>query len=171
MKKPLLLLLLLVAFCCRATAQPSLERSVVASAGGSWFDGSSFRLDYTLGEFAVLTMSNASNVLTQGFQQPFGNAVVFTPQATVEELNISVFPNPAVEQFSLRIENAAGLNLQCVIMDMLGQIVLNPREFFVYDQAVVMDFDISSLATGNYFIRISSGNRMLKTGKLIKINQ
>jgi hypothetical protein len=152
-------------------AQPSLERSVVASAGGSWYDGSGFELDYTIGEVAVLTINNSTNFLTQGFQQPFSNQVVFIDQSATQDLNIFVYPNPATDQFNIRIENAVGLKINCQIQDILGQMIMQRNGIEGSDQAVLVNFDISSLATGNYFIRVFSDNCILKTARLIKINQ
>jgi len=47
----------------------SIERDVVASSG-DFFEGDNISLSWTLGEIAVETYDNGSNILTQGFQQP-----------------------------------------------------------------------------------------------------
>jgi hypothetical protein len=171
MKKHTLILCFLLGFNLASTAQPSLERSVVASAGGSWYDGSGFELDYTIGEVAVLTISDATNYLTQGFQQPFSNHIVFIDQSATQDLNIFVYPNPATDHFNIRIENATGLEINCQITDILGQLIMQRNGIEGNDKSVLVNFDISLLATGNYFIRVCSGKRLLKTARLIKINQ
>ncbi len=52
-----------------ARSQLVLVREVVASSGGGGTAGN-IQLDYTLGEPAVLTLSAANLMLSQGFHQP-----------------------------------------------------------------------------------------------------
>ncbi|MBN2174518.1 MAG: hypothetical protein JW731_10310, partial [Bacteroidales bacterium] len=62
-------ILLLSAFPFFAFAQ-SVSPEVIASAG-DYFENSTGSLSWTLGEVMNETFSNGSNILTQGFQQPF----------------------------------------------------------------------------------------------------
>jgi hypothetical protein len=48
----------------------SVSPSVIASAGGSSTLSNGISIDWTLGEFAVTTLTNGSITLTQGFHQP-----------------------------------------------------------------------------------------------------
>lgn len=49
----------------------SLAPSVISSSG-DYFQSTNYSLSWTLGEIMTETFFNGSNVLTQGFQQPFG---------------------------------------------------------------------------------------------------
>ena len=51
-------------------AQVSMVNSVLATAGDFQTNGS-YSLSWTVGELAVSTLTEGSNVLTQGFQQPW----------------------------------------------------------------------------------------------------
>jgi hypothetical protein len=62
-----------VAFCA-ITAQ-QLTPTVIASTGAS-YQSAEFSLDYTLGETFVTTLSNNTNILTQGFHQPQAGVIV-----------------------------------------------------------------------------------------------
>jgi len=67
MKTLILTIVFLVgALICSAQ---SIERDVVASSG-DYYEGANISLSWTLGEIAVETYDNGSNILTQGFQQP-----------------------------------------------------------------------------------------------------
>ncbi|MBC8488731.1 MAG: hypothetical protein H8D45_22130 [Bacteroidetes bacterium] len=52
-----------------AVAAQSLSPEVIASSG-DYYENANASLSWTLGEIATETYSNASNILTQGFQQP-----------------------------------------------------------------------------------------------------
>jgi hypothetical protein len=70
----LLYTIILALFITPVCAQ-SLSPSVIASAGSS-FTSAQFSMDYTLGETFVTTLSNGSNILTQGFHQPQAGVIV-----------------------------------------------------------------------------------------------
>jgi hypothetical protein len=96
-------LLSVVAFCALTAQQ--LTPSVIATSGSS-FQSSEFSLDYTLGETFVATLSNGSNVLTQGFHQPQAGVIVegctaveacnYNIDATVED-GTCFFPGDACD--------------------------------------------------------------------------
>jgi len=63
--------ILLIVFFASVLICPaqSIERDVVASSG-DYYEGANISLSWTLGEIAIETYDNGSNILTQGFQQP-----------------------------------------------------------------------------------------------------
>jgi len=65
--KTLLLVLLLPAFLMAQSVSPE-----VISSAGDYYEGANASLSWTLGEIATETYSNGTNILTQGFQQPYG---------------------------------------------------------------------------------------------------
>ena len=77
---------------------------------------------------------------------------------TVEN-NISIFPNPTKGFFSIdsKFDNA-----EIVIYNTFGEMVLTQT---LEDKKEFMD--ISSLASGIYFIRLSQGNKIMGTNKLL----
>ena len=71
MKKVILIFSLVVFISISAYTQLDLTPSVVAS-GGSYFEGQSMTISWTIGELATTTLTGNNLVLTQGFQQPTG---------------------------------------------------------------------------------------------------
>ncbi|WP_420572892.1 hemagglutinin protein [Kordia sp.] len=75
-------LLLGCMLCAMSTHAQSIERKVIASGGNTISDGT-IKLDFTIGELVVTTISNGTTTFTQGFQQggiKFGievNPIVF----------------------------------------------------------------------------------------------
>ncbi len=56
----------------------SVSPEVIASAGES-FQGTSMKIDWTLGEIAVTTIQNGERVITQGFHQPYFTITKMVP--------------------------------------------------------------------------------------------
>jgi hypothetical protein len=61
-------LLLLGCFVVSSASSQSISPSVIGAAGGSGSAGG-VTIDWTVGELAVTTLNNGSNILTQGFHQ------------------------------------------------------------------------------------------------------
>jgi hypothetical protein len=99
--------------CATPFFAQTLSPSVIASAGNS-FSSAQFSLDYTLGETFVTTLSNESNILTQGFHQPQAGVTVegctaldacnFNPDATVDD-GSCVLPGDACDDGNFFTEN------------------------------------------------------------------
>jgi hypothetical protein len=159
---------LLITFTTQA--QPSIERYVVASAGGTYFNGSTFEMDYTLGEFAVATLSDANNYLTQGFQQPFVDPGVSVYENPFTSLSISYYPNPTNGNLSLNISNAGEQEFRVELFDLLGQRISAQTGSAGFNGSANFIFDMQNCVTGNYYLRITSNDALVKNLKILKIN-
>lgn len=80
----------------------------------------------------------------------------------VEELNISVYPNPFENQFT--IENTDYLNVQYTLSNVTGKVVLNGET-----QSKQTDINTLKLRKGVYLIHIQNGNNKTQTIKAIKL--
>ncbi len=149
---------------------PSIERYVVASAGWNYYNGSTFEMDYTVGEFAVITLSDASNYLTQGFQQPFVDPDVSVSENALADMNISYYPNPTSGNLTLNISNAGDREFKVELFDVLGQRITTQTGVASYNGTASISIDMQRCATGNYYLRISNGNDLVKNLKILKIN-
>jgi hypothetical protein len=149
----------------------SIERYVISTCGGSYSNGSSLAMDYTTGEFAITTISNVSNILTQGFHQPFFNNYASVPEVQDNNLQVILFPNPAIDHLSIAISHASKQNCRVIIYDMLGQLVKDEYSVAGIDGNFNMDIDLKTISTGNYFVRIIQNNKIITTQKIIKVNQ
>ena len=148
----------------------SIERSVIGSSGGSYFDGVNFEVDYTLGEFAILTMNNSNNILTQGFQQPFLDSWINVMENSENGISISYYPNPTNANLTLSISNSSNREFSIGLYDILGQCIHQQTIVSKFDGFLKMEIDMRSCATGNYYMRITSGNDFNKTYKISKIS-
>lgn len=166
------LLFVLVIMLSAIVCAQSTERQVVASAGGSYLDNiNNFAMDYTIGEPAITTISNASVTLNQGFQQPFKLLWVSVNETNENPSEIIIFPNPLVNQLNIHIEKPEAGTYSLMLFDMLGQLISNKIVPAVDNMPLNTSIDFIECATGNYFIRIQDGNKKGQTFKVIKINQ
>ena len=171
MKKLSILLGAFLLLGIAAKAQPpSIERYVIASAGWNYYNGSTFEMDYTVGEFAVITLSDASNYLTQGFQQPFVDPDVSVNDNPFADMNISYFPNPTSGNLTLNITNAGDREFKVELFDLLGQRISTQTGIASYSGNANVVIDMQKCATGNYYLRISNGSDLVKNLKILKIN-
>lgn len=138
-----------------------LDHFVIGTDGG-YAGNNQFSLSYTIGEVVTeLGRDTVNNVdLTQGFQQSYISIV------SVEDhdfdIDISIYPNPAVDQLNVRISDIDKANSYSMY-DMSGKLIrqesIKAKEFKI---------GFSSLSTGNYMLVFSDRERRLKTIKVQK---
>ena len=82
------------------------------------------------------------------------------------DVEMKVWPNPAIDHFSLLISKAEAGHYEVSIADLQGRI-LNKRPVQLRSGENRELFDISRLETGHYFVRLSDGKRVASR-KLLK---
>ncbi len=147
-------------------AQLSMTNSVLATAG-DYHENGSYSLSWTVGELAVSTLTEGSNVLTQGFQQPWDMAVNITDGP---ELNWSVkaYPNPVYDYLNVAfsLENPGEFAIE--VTDITGKKVLT-RDSQLISKDEIVDLDFTQFKPGIYFLRIYSSDQ--KVHKVYKIKK
>jgi hypothetical protein len=150
----------------------SIERQVIASGGGSYYDGvNNFEMDYTIGELAVTSVSNIGNTLTQGFEQPFKLNWVSVQEYSEEASQVTVFPNPVTDQLNISIGKPKSGTYRVIVYDMLGQLMSDKSFVAGSGSTGKINLDCNNYTPGNYFVRIMYQNKVVQTIKIVKINQ
>jgi len=170
MKKTILLILIVCGGYGLLSGQ-SIERYVISSMGGSYYNGSDLRIDFTAGESVITTLSATSNMLTQGFQQPYNDGQSTVQEYPGSEFQATLFPNPVVDQLQVIIEHAGTSECRIFLYDLLGRMVAQSDFVPGADGHAEVTLDLSHLATAQYYIRIMQDSRLMETAKLIKISQ
>jgi hypothetical protein len=168
--KRLIILLFVIVISSGLFAQ-SAERYVISTCGGSYFDGINMAIDYTTGELMITTLNNGSSILTQGFQQPFINHYISVPEVPDNNMQVILFPNPAIDHLNIIISHASDQHCRVCIYDMLGQLLKDEYSEAGSGGNINMNIDLHNLATGNYFVRILQNHKIITTQKIVKINQ
>jgi hypothetical protein len=169
MKKLFILSVMIISSCC-LFAQ-TMDRYVIGSAGGSFTDGVSFQVDYTVGEIVIATVGNGTNILTQGFHQPEANTLVAIAENPEDPLQAEMFPNPFVEDFSVILSHGKDHNYHVQLIDILGRVIRQENSYPGFDGKERVYFNVHDIATGTYFIRILNDEKVLMTRKAVKIDQ
>ena len=138
-----------------------LDHFVIGTDGGH-AKNNQFSLSYTIGEVVTdLGRDTINNTdLAQGFQQSFISIV------SVEnhdfDIDISIYPNPAVEYLNVRISNVDKANSYSMY-DISGKLI---RQESIRTKEFKIGF--GGLSTGNYLLVFNDRERRLKTIKVQK---
>ncbi len=158
MKFTILLIVALALLNYEAFAQ-SITPSVINSTGGTATTGNLI-VAWNVGESIITTQTNGI-IVTNGQLQPVDEII------SVEELNtswnISVYPNPARDEFVITAPNAGVF--EASLFDLAGK--------FISKQTLMSTnrMDVQSLANGSYYLQVrNTSNQEFKTITIIKAN-
>jgi len=99
------------------------------------------------------------------------NRVMSSTEDAVPELaDLSVYPNPTVDRFTVEIDIPKREQLHIALYNMQGELV----ELFLKDKAkkqgrLKFSFDPTPLVTGNYMLKVHLGNTEVLAKKVVKI--
>ncbi len=169
MRKTLCVFATMLCFVNSTFAQ-NTDPSIISAASGSG-KTSSLSIDWTMGEFAVETISSSSALYTQGFHQP---GLVVTPMFSKaisgigNSYNISIAPNPVVSTLNFNITASKEVEVVVSISDVHGKTHLQQKLAgkFSYTQ-----FNFNGLPSGTYILSVRelTTSQLLKSYQIIKL--
>jgi hypothetical protein len=161
MIKKTLLLLLTITLGCSANSQVSSPQ--IFSTGGNHLQNASAQISFTFGEALTTTLNSSPNsILTQGFHQT--NLTV----SSIDEINnvfsFSYFPVPVSSNL---VVSSSNYTKQAVVNIYDANAKLVASQVFENSKS---QFDLSQMASGNYFVTIENNNQLLskRTISIIK---
>lgn len=139
----------------------SITPSVITS-GGSFYQGSTGSLQWTIGEPIIETYSNPQGILTQGFQQSvytisdFDSTIITFPKNNqdliyIPQFSVKVYPNPASDYINILINSEEISNTKIELVDFSGKVILKENL-----NELNLQIDLSSVPPGMYFLRITN---------------
>ncbi len=164
----LLLVLTFIAIFDHSYCQIAIQNTVLATSGKS-MSNSSLSMEYTFGETFTQSLIN-SQLITQGFQQPYRKKIVLQPTKPTDNLglnnsgfgNIILYPNPFASL--LNIENHVVEPLQIEVLDIAGKSVLRASL-----TNIVHTLNLEHLACGPYRLIFTIDDEFLHEETIIKI--
>ena len=84
-----------------------------------------------------------------------------------QDITLKVFPNPANDQISIRVDLNTSENVEINLIDVVGSQVDNVYKGNMQAGANIVEYEISNLPSGIYFLQLK-GAASTKTMKLIK---
>ena len=131
---------------------------------GSNATGSSGSVSFSVGQALFGTTTGTGGIVTQGVQQPY--EVLFMDGIGPDKgisLECRVYPNPATNFITLKIENPETSGLTCQISDLKG-LLLRDMKITAKETIVAMD----ELVPGTYFLSVVRNGKPFQTYKIIK---
>jgi hypothetical protein len=140
-----------------------VPQSTIPTSGGN-ATGSGGSVSYTVGQILYNTNSGTTGTVSQGVQQPYEISVVTTIRNTEEIiLECLVFPNPTRGEIKLVVKTKEFENLRFQLYDLNG-IRIQDKEIEGEETEILID----RLLPSTYILKVLSGNKEIKTFKIIK---
>ena len=122
---------------------------------------------YSVGQVVYTSNTGANGSVAQGVQQAFEISVVTgIEEAKGINLVVSAYPNPTTDFLILKVDASASLSIQSLsyqLFDMNGKLLQN-KKIEGNETSIVM----SNLVPATYFVKVTEGNKEVKTFKIIK---
>jgi hypothetical protein len=132
---------------------------IVGAAGNTASNGNT-TLSWTIGEPIITTATNTNQILTQGFQQ---GVLVITALDNLQNVDITIHPNPTSDFAIIRLNKEALMNSQYKLTDLTGKII---REGKIESNQTYVSFQ--NLSNATYFIQVVTSNQQAKSFQIIK---
>lgn len=138
-------------------------QQVVTTSGGN-ATGTGGTASYTVGQIVYTTYSNSNGSVSQGVQQPYEISVV-TGLEKAKDINLScsVYPNPTTDFLTLKVINYETENLSYRLYGVGGNLI-ETKKVTVDETQISM----ANLISGIYILKIATGNKEVKTFKIVK---
>ena len=138
------------------------QESINATSGNT--SGSGGSVSYSVGQYVYITHTGTSGSVAEGVQQPYEISVVTAiEEAKGINLSVSAYPNPTTDYITLSINEHIISNLSYQLYDMNGKLLQNEK--ITGNQTIIV---MSNLVPANYLVKVSQGNKEVKTFKVIK---
>ncbi len=144
-------------------AQLAHSQELIGSAGRTDSIANA-EVSWSVGETVVTTGSVANFDLTQGYIQPSFTLVSIKEESSLNDFQVDLFPNPAIQEFTINLSRNVSRELLMTITDVLGKKIQEQR--IEYPSQT---FNVSELKPATYYVTIySQDNQYSKQLKLIK---
>jgi hypothetical protein len=141
----------------------NIHSQASVNAAGSDAKGPGGSLSYSIGQATYTTNAGLSGTAAQGVQHAYEVYAVSTNEST-PDMYVSVYPNPASEELTLRIEDFQTQIFSFNLIDSQGKSLQINR---IHEQNTYID--MSSHPASTYFLHvISKQHNKTKTFKIIK---
>jgi hypothetical protein len=154
---------LFIAFCLFGYGTLIRAQIAIPATGGN-ASGTGGNISYTIGQVAYMTFPGITGNVIQGVQQPYEISVV-TALEEANDINLicSVYPNPANNFLTLKVEVYENTNFSYWLYGVSGNLIETKKVLSSETQ-----ISLGNQVSGSYFLKITSGNREIKTFKIIK---
>ena len=134
--------------------------AIPASGGNATGNGT---VSYSIGQVVYTVNTNLGSV-AQGVQQPYEISVITAIEDAKDiSLVFSIYPNPTTDFLKLKVMNYDMENLSYWLYGVNGNLI-ETRKISAGETQISMTNQLS----GSFFLKITEGNKEVKTFKIIK---
>jgi len=134
--------------------------AIPASGGNATGNGT---VSYSIGQVVYTVNTNLGSV-AQGVQQPYEISVITAIEDAKDiSLIFSVYPNPTTDFLKLKVMNYDMENLSYWLYGVSGNLIETKKV-----QSGETQISMTNQLSGTYFLKITEGNKDIKTFKIIK---
>lgn len=144
----------LILFITCASFGQSIERQVIGSSGTPISNGSN-SLSLTIGESLVSNISSTNNEVKQGFWNSSSIITLSTEDFTIANLDVKIFPNPVVNEFTIKFNETTSLDYQISVYDINGK---QQAIVSINNGETSKRINIENMANGVYLVNIAPKN-------------
>ncbi|MCF6223682.1 MAG: T9SS type A sorting domain-containing protein [Flavobacteriaceae bacterium] len=140
----------------------SQAQQIIPASGGNISSGEG-SVSFTVAQLVYTTNSGDNYTVSQGVQQVYEISTLEVDQFAGINLEYSIYPNPMVDNLTLKIINYNQEDLSYQLYDMHGRMI---KEGKLED--INTSISMQKLSSSIYFLRVNSGSKALKIFKIIK---
>jgi hypothetical protein len=156
------LILIAVLFLVIGLTGLQAQESVNATGGNA--SGNEGSVSYSVGQVIYTINTGANGSVAQGVQQPYEISIITAiDEAKGITLSVSAYPNPTNDFLTLSIVEFHISNLSYQLYNINGKL-LQSEKITGNQTSIAM----SNFFPATYFVKITEGNKELKTFKIIK---
>lgn len=143
----------LVLFSCIILITLNVTAQEIVGTAGTTDSIANAEVSWSIGEPIISTGTAGTTNVTQGFVQPTFTLVSVKEVNSIHDFSISIFPNPAIYEFSLKLSKQLDEEVNLSIRDVNGKILTQEK---VTD--LNQSFQIGELPPATYTVEISTKN-------------
>lgn len=143
-------------------ALDSQSQEATVSSGGD-ASGTNGTVSYTIGQIDYEYRTGSDGNITEGVQQ-----IVVEPTSSLDEnqtnIVLNAYPNPAYDHIVIETSATSGSeNVSYKMYDTKGKLVKEGR---ISSEKTTVD--VTELVGANYFLKVTQGNELIKSFKILK---
>jgi hypothetical protein len=147
---------------CVTPEYPSGIYCYFATVDASWHSAYPYVVGPTF--YGVKTAAKVTSITET--VTPYTPAATSVKSIANQELNLNVYPNPAVEFVAVQLSNLSKKNVNVELYDMLGKLIQTTT---IYQGSTIAYFDTRALYQGQYLVKvIADENNITKKITIVK---
>jgi hypothetical protein len=150
-------------FLCAVFVSLSSFCQVSTAAAGGDATGAAGSANYTIGQVVYTTATGTNGSVAQGVQQPYEISITTGVNKTTIHLEMNVYPNPTTNYLTLKVDEVELSSLNFQLIDLQGKTIENKK---ITASNTILKME--ALPKAIYFLKVTKGNQLIKTFKVIK---